>query len=355
MYFAILFAIQLYPHGFRLIADGSGSFKMPFRIFSVVFVFLLAGAAQVSAQTCSCAGAPLISSQTTGATSAGNLLFGVTYEYNDISALYSGSDRLSDETVTRATRSVLLEINYGITDRLSATGTFSYVDKDRTTGLHIPGGGTTVNTRGAGDGIIMLRYVVRQQSLWNRYHLALGAGSKIPFGTTSLQRNGFTMNADMQPGTGAWDGVLWSHASVSLLPYTGMNLFLITSYRLTGSNDRFDEGDSYRFGNELVSGLGVSNQLFGNLSYMLSLRYRSTSTDQLNGVNLPNTGGRWLIVVPALSYTVTDQISVSLSGQLPVYQHLSGTQPTTSFALSGSVFFNFNSNKNNGFKYGSPE
>lgn len=326
-----------------------------FRIISIVVVFLFAGAVMARAQTCSCAGAPLISSQSTGASSAGNLLFGITYEYNDISDLYSGSNRLSDETVARATRSVLLEINYGITDRLSATGTFSYVDKDRTTGLHIPGGGSTVNTRGAGDGIIMLRYVVKQQTLWNRYHLAFGAGSKIPFGTTSLKRNGFTMNADMQPGTGAWDGVLWSHGSVSLLPYSEMNLFLITSYRFTGSNDRFDEGDSYRFGNELVSALGVSNRLAGNLSFMLSLRYRSTVSDQLNGNELPNTGGRWVIVVPGLSYPVTDQISVSLSGQLPVYQHLSGTQPTTTFALSGSVFFNFNSNKNKGFNYGSPE
>ncbi|CAN5474379.1 hypothetical protein BH23BAC3_BH23BAC3_30700 [soil metagenome] len=307
-----------------------------------------------NAQTCSCAGAPLISSQTTGASSAGNLLLGITYEYHDISALYSGSTRLVDETVTRSTQSVLFEINYGFTDRLSLSGTFSYVEKDRTTGLQTPSGGTTVNTNGLGDGVFMLRYTIHQQTIWNQYHVAIGAGGKAPLGTTSLQRNGFSMNADMQPGTGSWDGVLWSYFSTSFLPYTTLNLFLNTSYQRTGANDRFADGDSYMFGNALVSSLGITNDLMGNLSYLISLRYRSTTSDQLNGNNMPNTGGRWLSIDPSLNVPVSDTISARISGRIPVYQNLNGTQPTTSYAISGSFFFNFNSSKNDNFNYGRP-
>lgn len=319
-------------------------------VFTVLILTL-----PVKAQTCSCAGAPLISTQSTGASSAGNLLLGITYEYHDISTLYSGTTQLADETVTRNTQSVLFEVNYGFTDRLSISGTFSYVDKDRTTGLHTSSGGTTVTTTGLGDGVFMLRYVIRQQTIWNRYHLAVGAGTKAPLGTTSLQRNGFTMNADMQPGTGAWDGVIWSYAAASLLPYSTFNISMINSYRHTGANDRFAEGDSYRFGNELVSNLGVSNQLIGDLSFMLSLRYRSTSTDQLNNNSLPNTGGKWISVIPNLNYAISELISVRLSGQIPVYQNLNGTQPTTTFAISGSLFINFSRNDNNEFDYGLPK
>lgn len=317
-------------------------------------VIILASAIPAMTQTCSCAGAPLISSQSTGASSAGNLLFGITYEYHDISSLYNGNNRLEDQTVTRATQSVLLEANYGITDQLSVSGTFSYVDKDRTTGLHLPSGSTTVNTNGPGDGMFLLRYVIHQQTIWRQYHIAVGAGAKAPLGATSLKRNGFAMNADMQPGTGAWDGVLWSHLSTGFLPHTTLNLFLINTYRQTGANDRFTEGDSYRFGNELVSNLGLTNQLAGNLSYMLTLRYRSTSSDQLNGGNLPNTGGRWFSVVPSLNYPVSKMVSMRLAGRIPVYQHLNGTQPTTSFAVSGSLFFNFNRENSDGFDYGIP-
>jgi len=323
-----------------------------FLITLILFIFSIP--ILTYAQTCSCAGAPLISSQTTGASSAGNLLLGITYEYHDISSLYSGSERLTDETVTRNTQSVLFEINYGITDRLSVSGTFSHVDKDRTTGLNRPVGGTTVNTRGIGDGVLMFRYTLHQQSLWRQYHVAVGAGVKVPLGTTSMTNNGFSLNADMQPGTGAWDGVVWSYLSTSFLPYTTMNLSLNTTYRQTGSNDRFAVGDSYRFGNELVSSLGISNEVAGNFSYMLSLRYRSSSSDRLNGNNMPNTGGKWLSVIPSFIYSFSDRVSTQISGRIPAYQDLNGTQPTTTFSLSGSLFLNFNSNKNDGFDYGAP-
>jgi hypothetical protein len=331
-----------------------GPTVMILRFFFTLLLSVSFYNAKIYAQTCSCAGAPLISSQSTGASSAGNLLLGITYEYHDISSLYSGSTRLEDETVTRSTQSVLFEVNYGITDKFSVSGTFSYVDKDRTTGLHTPSGGTTVNTAGLGDGVFMLRYIIHQQSIWEQYHLAVGAGAKAPIGTTSLTRNGFAMNADMQPGTGAWDGVLWSYAAASFLPHTTLNLFLINSYRQTGSNDRFTEGDSYRFGNELVSNLGISNQLAGDLSFILSLRYRSTSSDQLNNNRMPNTGGKWISIIPNLSYPISDTVSARLSGQIPLYQNLNGTQPTTTFAISGSLFFNFNKN-NDGFDYGLPK
>jgi len=325
------------------------------RITLCAILFILVSVLPISAQTCSCAGAPLLSSQSTGASSAGGLLFGITYEYHDISAMYAGSRKLDDETVSRATRSALLELHYGITDRLSLSTTFSYVSKDRKTGLHTPSGGTRVNTNGLGDGMVLVRYVLLQQNLWQRYHFALGGGTKVPFGTTSLTRNGFAMNADMQPGTGAWDGVLWSHLSAGFLPWSTLNLSLTTSYRHTGANDRFGAGDSYRFGNELVSNLGASNRLLDNLSYMISLRYRSTSSDKLNENRMPNTGGWWLTLVPNFDYALSERVSVRLSGQLPIYQELNGTQPSTSYAISGSLFIGLFNQTRSGFNYGKPQ
>jgi len=327
-----------------------------FTLCTAIFLLILIATDDLKAQTCSCAGAPLLSSQSTGASSAGNLLFGITYEYHDISDVYDGTTRLQEETVTRSTQSTLLEISYGVTNRLSVSGTFSFVNKNRTTGLHLPGGGTSVSTSGIGDGIVMLRYSFVQQSLWNRYQLTVGGGAKAPFGSTSMTNNGFAMNADMQPGTGAWDGVLWAHSSVSFLPYSTANLSLIASYRQTGTNSRFTENDNYRFGNELMLNLGAGNRLItDNLSYQLSVRYRSTSSDQLNGLTQVNTGGKWLSIIPGFSYGISEKISASVSARIPVHQDLNGTQPTTSYAVSGSLFFNFNSNSNNGFQYGNPQ
>ncbi len=303
-------------------------------------------------QTCSCAGAPLLGSQSLGSTAQGNLTLGLTYEYNDISSLYSGSKELSNHTSVRSTSTALLEANYGITERLSVTATFTHISKNRQTGLQNPGFSESVTTTGIGDGLFLLKYTLHQQTLWEPYQIAVGGGSKIPFGSFSLRNNGLPLNADMQSGTGAWDAVGWSYLSRTLRAYD-ISIFLTNSYRLTGSADRFNATDEFQFGNELVSELGVTGPLLDKFSYLFKVRYRSTSSDLQNEEKLPNTGGKWLNLNPGLNYQVSDQIGLRLSGNLPVYQHLNGTQPTTSYTISGSIFFSLNKN-DSGFIYGKP-
>ncbi len=299
------------------------------------------------AQTCSCAGAPLLGTQSAGASGQGNLLVGITYEFNQITNLYTGSTRLSNNTVERNTQSTLFEINYGITNSFSVSGTMSFVQKNRESGISNPGGSELTTTNGFGDGVILFRYVISQQSLWNRYHLAVGAGTKAPLGSTSLRTpGGLHFNADMQPGTGAWDGVFWSMTGVSLLPRSTINLAWINSYRVTGTNQRFSENDNYRFGNEFISNFSVSNSINDRFSYALNLRYRSSTSDQRNKVSMPNTGGLWLSVIPDFYVGISDNISLKISGQIPVYQDLRGFQPSTTYALSASLFINLNKNEN---------
>jgi hypothetical protein len=313
----------------------------------LAIIFMAVSPGLLYAQTCSCAGAPLLGSQSSGATGAGNLLMGITYEFNQITRLYSGSDQLVNDSAERSTQSALIEINYGITDRLSLSGTISYVDKERISGLTNPQGRQISQTNGIGDGMILLRYTAMQQSLWNRYSLAVGGGVKAPFGSTSFRNsNGLLFNSDMQPGTGAWDGVFWSQVSAALTPFTSANLSLTTSYRLTGSNERFNQNDNYQFGNELISTLSVTDGISERLGYRLGLRYRSTTSDELNNVSQPNTGGKWVFLHPELFFSFSDRFTFGAGGQLPLWQYLNGTQPTTTFTASASLFINFNSSKN---------
>ncbi|MDX1618831.1 MAG: hypothetical protein R3224_08600, partial [Balneolaceae bacterium] len=258
----------------------------------VLTTLLLFGYASISAgQTCSCAGAPLISTQSVSAAAKGNLLVGITYQYNDISDLYSGTERLDNRTVTRNTQSTLLEINYGLTKRLTLSGTATFVQKFRKTGLQTPGNDESLTTRGIGDGLFMLKYVLHQNTMSEQYQLAAGGGVKVPFGDFSLRQNGLPLNADMQPGSGAWDWVGWTYFSKTFAPATTLNLFWFSSYRLTGDKERFEDGDIFEFGNELVSTVGITNNITDKLSYLMMVRYRSTASDQRNNEKLPNTGG----------------------------------------------------------------
>lgn len=314
-------------------------------LFTALFLFSALNSSY--SQTCSCAGAPLLGAQSNGASGQGNLLVGLTYEFNQITNLYTGSQRITNDSAERNTQSTLLEVNYGLTDRLSLTGTFSYVRKERTSGIRSPSGTQTSSTSGIGDGLFLIRYTLLPQTLWNRYHIAIGAGSKAPLGSTSVfNTNGLRFNADMQPGTGAWDGVLWSNMGISFLPHSTGNLSLTTSYRRTGTNQRFTENDDYQFGNELITNLGFSNNITNRIAYTLNFRYRSTSSDFRNNSKQPNTGGFWFTFLPDLHISLSEKTSLMLSGQLPLHQQLNGLQPSTTYALSASFFINLNSSKN---------
>ncbi len=289
------------------------------------------------AQTCSCAGAPLISSQSISTASKGNLFVGLTYEFKEIDNLYTGSQQLENNTVERNTQSSLLEINYGITNRLTISGTLTYVQKQR---LSIANNEELI-TRGIGDGVILLKYVLHQNTMNEQYQLAIGGGAKTPLGKTSLKEDNIALNLDMQPGTGAWDGIAWSYFSKTFAPASTINFFIYNTFRLTGSAERFDQNDKYKFGNEWVVNTGITDKLFSDLSYVAMLSYRSTSSDQRNGNPLPNTGGKWISLEPALQYQFTKGLSAKISGKIPVYQYLNGLQPTTSYTTSISIFYNF--------------
>lgn len=320
--------------------------------FAAVLIAALTGpeGARLYAQTCSCAGAPLISSQSLGTAGEGELLLGFTQEYNEISDLYSGDRELQNRSQERHTLTSLLEVNYGITERLSLSATFTFISKSRTTGLQNPEFTETMTTNGPGDGLFMIKYNMIRQTLWKPYQLSAGGGVKVPVGVTGLKNNGLALNADMQPGTGAWDGVGWLFGSYTFRQWN-LNVYSVNSFRITGSHERFNANDRYRFGNELVSSAGVSGVLTDPVSFNVLLKYRTTSPDRRNNNEMPSTGGQWLSIKPGLSWQPGDRFNVQVAGELPLYRTLNGTQPTTSYVLSASLFYTFGV-KSSAFIYG---
>lgn len=311
----------------------------------VAVFLLLPGVTQ--AQTCSCAGAPLISAQSAGAKQAGQLVIGLTFEHHEISRVFAGTDRVGEET-ERYTRSTLLEAHYGVTDRLGLSGTLGFTQKDRTTGTDGSSAGSTVRTNGIGDALVMGSYTVLKQDLFHRHHLSVSAGLKAPLGSSSLSQNGHPLNADMQPGTGSWDGLFSAFYSMSLLPASTAAVFAAAAYRHSGTNERFNAQDRYRFGNETTVSAGAGKSIWTDWAWSVSMMYRTTRQDQRNDADIFNTGGRWLYVLPSLQWSAGRAFDVRVFGRYPVAQWLRGTQPSTSFAAGISLFYSIGQ-KDNGF------
>ncbi len=309
----------------------------------LILVIILFYSIEFFPQACCSAGSPLLGSLDVSNTSEGVLQVGLTYELNSLQDVYAGTVRLDDDFRERRVNSFLLVVNYGLTGRISLSTLFTFINQSRNI-ASLGDLNSRLSTGGLSDGIILVKYNFIPLSLIDQVELTLGVGAKLPIGNSTLRSDGILIPADMQPGTGAWDGVLWGYFSKGFMPALPLNAFLNVSYRLNGTNNRF--GDSfqqgYTFGNELFVNLGAGYRTDTFFDFTLMLRFRNTTPDKFDGGQIPNTGGNWLYFVPGVNGKISDGLTARLSGQIPLYRNLTGTQLTTTYTGSIGLFYNFN-------------
>ena len=294
-------------------------------------------------QACCSAGSPLLGSLEVSNVYRGELQIGLTYELNVLNDVYSGSTRLDDDFRERTVNSFILEANYGISERFSVSTLFTFINQSRNISTY-GNLSSNLNTSGLSDGVVLLKYNIVPLDFISQFELSIGGGLKLPIGNSTLLSGGILIPADMQPGSGSWDGILWGYVSKGFVPVIPLNIFLNVSYRTNGTNNRFGENfqQGYLFGNELFINLGAGYRTDTFFDFTLMLRYRNTTKDSFDGAEVPNTGGNWLYMVPGINGKLSDHITARLSGQLPVYRILSGTQLTTTYTASLGIIYNIN-------------
>jgi hypothetical protein len=317
------------------------------RSIVIACVYLLCSTLQLHAQACCSGGTPLLGSLESMTTPAGTWQFTLTYDYNYLDDVLTGSQKLNDNIRRRATHSSALEISYGLLKNLSLTTMLSFVQQERRiTSGQLNEGENLLVTRGIGDAIFLVKYTFSPYNIYRQREISFGLGPKLPLGKSSIKTGGILLPADMQPGTGAWDVVFWGYVSQGFLPVP-LRLVGSVSYRLTGTNYRFGSNafsangfeGGYKFGNEFVSSLGATYSTNFLFDYSLFVRYRSTTSDQFSKFDIPNTGGRWFYLLPGINTKLTNDLLFRISGQVPLYRALEGTQLTTSYSIAFSLFY----------------
>jgi hypothetical protein len=257
--------------------------------------------------------------------------------------VYAGTERLDDDLRERNVNSFILEANYGLSPKISLSALFTFINQNRNTSTY-ENISSSLNTSGLSDGIILVKYNFIPLTLVDQIELSLGAGVKLPIGNATLRSDGILIPADMQPGTGSWDGVLWGYFSKGFVPIIPLNVFINASYRFNGTNNRFGESfqQGYTFGNELFINLGAGYRTNTFFDLTLMFRFRNTQPDNFDEGTLPNTGGSWLYLVPGINGKINDNFTARLSGQIPLYRDLTGTQLTTTYTASLGLFYNIN-------------
>ncbi len=310
------------------------------KIIALAGSFVLLSASYVMAQTCCSGGVPLSSNLGLPPEEGGVLQTSLRYDLNTLQTLKAGSEVLNDDSRDRRTHSVLLQLGYSINERFSIDGLFSWVQQDRT--IRQFGNTDFTSTSGVGDAVFLLKYKTLA-TFQNQTVLTTGLGVKAPLGASDLTRtDGLPIIADLQPGSGAWDAILWGQMVQVLGFRPSMSISGTAVYSIKGENNEYLGSETYEFGNELQLMLGMSDRLLlGNVIIDPSVifRFRNVARDVFNDQLLPNTGGTWLFVNPGLNYWINSDFSFGVNVALPLVAHVDGTQVSPTYRINTGFFY----------------
>lgn len=325
-------------------SSGRVRFVMMF-ISTLLFTLFFAAIpiSQTFSQACCSGGVPVGGTLGLGTADAKSIQVLVTYDNNIIHDLMDRTKLLEDETRERQTRSAIAEINYGISDAWAITAFIPYVRQERSI-LGFQGSREFTVGEGLGDIILLLKYRILNPETNPDWHWVIGAGPKLPTGRSDLKNpNQLTMVADMQPGSGSLDGFLWTYLQKSkLLGNKNLSGLLVTTFRKSGVNNTYNEVQRYQFGDDFQLNLGLNYNFFINwpMDVFFFARYRSQTVDLIDENIFPGSGGKWVYAIPGINLNLSPNTAVRAAVELPVYRDLLGTQLTTTYRYTISMFFN---------------
>lgn len=290
-------------------------------------------------QTCCSGGVPL--SNNLGLPNEGKGVFsaGVNYDYNNLNTLNAGSSKLDDNSRLRITNSVLLNMAYSITDKLAVETLFTWVNQTRT--ITQFGNENFTSTSGIGDAVFLVKYSL-PKALGNHTILNLGMGTKAPLGKSDLKsQEGIQLTADLQPGSGAWDGLGWLSVSKGLNFRPSGTISGTFTYRLTGINNSYlNNTATYEFGDEIQANIGYTDQVLVFNTIVnpgLVFKYRKAFEDKIDHQNISNTGGEWVFVRPEITVQLNQNLGLNTRIELPIYSFVEGTQLTPTFRFTAGI------------------
>jgi len=314
------------------------------RVILLGFVFLFSTNILFS-QTCCSGGVPVSGNLGMPSANKKTLQINLSYDLNNLSTLKTERETLNDDSRKRTTQSLLFELGYSFTDKLSIDAFFSYVRQER-----LINGNDFTFTNGVGDIVLLLKYKFFNQQE-NGFSLLFGTGTKLPFGASNLKNNnGITLNADLQPGSGAFDWIGWGQWGKTLDVRPSMQISSTLIYSFKGLNNNYLGNSTYQFGQEWSWSVGVSDQLIvANqlIDPALQLRYRHANADLFNDDALPSTGGDWLFIIPGISIWINQNFSLASNIELPLFAKVEGTQVTPTYRWNVGFFYRIPSSKKN--------
>jgi hypothetical protein len=275
----------------------------------------------------------------------GSLQINLNYDWNNLKNLKSESSSLNDDSRQRETHSLILEVGYTISNKFSLDLFIPMVRQERT--ISSTSGFTDFDqTQGLGDMVILPKYVISDQ-------LIIGLGAKIPTGISNKTDNGIALVADLQPGSGAVDGVFYLAYSNYLGGRKSFGYFGTSIYRRTGKNKSYLGNSTYQFGNELQLIAGIADRFVISkfqIDPSIKFRYREAGRDFFNENEFPGSGGQFVFINPGVAVVLSKRVSWQINTSLPLYSFVNETQLSPTIQINTGLLFKMNLKQKEGFQ-----
>jgi hypothetical protein len=316
------------------------------KVIQMTIVLILLNSAQGLTQACCSAGTPLSSQLALSFLQQGELLFNLAYDYNYLNDQFHHDEQLNDDDRLRFSQNILFRAQYGFTEKWALAVSLPYVFRSEQTGTDLTSY-DNLSSSGIGDLLVQTNFTLLNQK---QHHLLLSAGLKMPTGSNSETNElDLPLPADMQPGTGSWDGIFAALYEASNIWGGHFHFNTSATARFNGEGTRYDGKQEYQFGNEFTFVLGLNYEFLIKRSVLvpaLNLSYRRTLIDITNGALTPSSGGDWLAIVPGVNYYITRDLSLMFSSSLPLYRYVEGIQLTTSYSFFIQIQYTLDTKRN---------
>jgi len=258
-----------------------------------------------------------------------------------------------------------MDVNYGLTDRLTVDVTLPYRKLKHTHFIEVgeKNGGSgdfeSFTDNGLGDVRLTGKYSLLPTM---RSLLVLGLGVDLPTGDSHARNSeGQLQEPTLQMGRRSWGVAASAYQSYEIIPHR-LNQFASLSYRHT-----FTGANSYRFGDEYVISGGLNVRTLNIITLTGQFDWRYVVHDEFTGDlrrarfageagfpddpividrtitrrPVPNTGSTTLAFSPGVSVAMGERVTVYFHAQVPIARDFNGgLQQETGFLFGVSTTLN---------------
>ena len=322
------------------------------RLFLITIISLLFNS-NIFAQGCCSggAGSPIAGGAATGVLQENQMEISLNYQFNQSNKFFNEHKESTPLFSDLSSDYLFFRTDYGVSKKLTLSiASGYYLDKS----LIETDNADTTSSSGLGDLIIFPRYSIYNKTTnFKRTEIAIGLGLKIPLGA----HNDSTLTYSDQ-----WIGDIYQTNPPTVQTTSGSNDFMFYSFffreyqkrklRLFMTALHVKKGfnpSGIKYGDYTSIGFFASKTFF--YRWGVTSQIKAEKIDQIQSadnidlegfynISPESTGSKKWFFIPQLSYS-QNGLTVFATSEIPLYQHLNGTQVGSQYQFTVGVNYRF--------------